>query len=211
MGFSHLTCLKPRSLRPGPGAGAPRRGEPSGNFTCRDASSARCAKIGPVPRIDAIAGPAKHAARHAERHAGSFAAAGRPFGRYPQEGTHGRLSSGNQKWHHDVLSGNCQYRHTFSNEKVPKRTTAERRLRHPTPATGQYAKAHQLYGGPRLRCRLNLRQPSLRQLKSAPACHPALRRVDPHSRMKSTAAGEFSARCHSGRRHRSARAARAAD
>jgi hypothetical protein len=45
--------------------------------------------------------------------------------------------------------------------------------------------------------------------KSAPACHPAPRPVDPHSRMKSTAAGGFSARCRSGRRRRSRRAAHA--
>ncbi len=57
--------------------------------------------------------------------------------------------------------------------------------------------------------RLNLRRPSLRQLKYAPACHPTPRRVDPHWRMKSTAAGGFSARCRSGRRRRSTRAAHA--
>jgi len=119
MGFSHLTCLKPRSLGPGPGAGAPRRAEHSGNFTCRDASRARCARIGLVLGIDRIAGPAKRTDRHAERRAGNFAAAGRPFGRYPQEGPHGRLSSGNQEWHNDVLSGNRQSRHALSNEKVP--------------------------------------------------------------------------------------------
>jgi hypothetical protein len=45
--------------------------------------------------------------------------------------------------------------------------------------------------------------------KGAPACHPTPRPADPRSRMKSTAAGGFSARCRSGRRRRSRRAAHA--
>jgi hypothetical protein len=51
--------------------------------------------------------------------------------------------------------------------------------------------------------------PVAARAKCAPACHPAPRPVDPHSPMKSTAAGGFSAHCHSGRRRRSRRAAHA--